>query len=271
MQDRGKVGTAPDLPLARRVQLAVVAHIRHNYTDYDALLRRVSWPTARAMAEKPSLDKLAEWRADNEDHPNAVEEILREVIVIPDDDEDDEGSLHEAPGPSSRATRQRDIDINLSRTAQDELETRAVDYGVNNGAQSRLGSTESDDAEEIQFLGYGQYVIPRQEKGDQHEFQRIGAHRQRAWEQALSRRRREPELVPATEDRVQVYKPLPSGRSILKPVNERNVYPHLEGTYARQVQLPLQDSVKYTYLERVAPTTEQESHVGRPSNPAQVS
>ena len=30
-----KVGTANELPLARRAQLAVVAHIRHVYTDYD--------------------------------------------------------------------------------------------------------------------------------------------------------------------------------------------------------------------------------------------
>src|SRR5271155_3516523 len=40
---RHRVGTANELPLIRRAQLSVVAHIRHMYTDYDRLLRDVGY------------------------------------------------------------------------------------------------------------------------------------------------------------------------------------------------------------------------------------
>jgi hypothetical protein len=37
------IGYIRTLPLARRVQLAVVAHVRHVYTDYDRLLKTTSF------------------------------------------------------------------------------------------------------------------------------------------------------------------------------------------------------------------------------------
>ena len=254
------------------MQLAVVAHIRHNYTDYDKLLRRVPYHTARAMVEQPSLDKLAEWRGDDEDHPNAVEDILREVIVIPDNDDDEEGSLREPLGAGSQGAEQGDIDFISNRTIGDEIETRAIDYGVSDGARSRLNSTESDEAEEVQFLGYGQYAIARQDKADPREFQRIGAHRQRAWEQARSRHRREPELLPVTDQRVREYEPLQPGRTVLNPINEP--YPQPERMNHRQMQPRMHESPRLTYLERVTPipvrSTEQETYVRRIEHPVQV-
>lgn len=59
-QGQRKVGTAIELPLARRAQLAVVAHIRHIYTDYDRLLKVTSFHEARTTVEEPTLAKLVE-------------------------------------------------------------------------------------------------------------------------------------------------------------------------------------------------------------------
>jgi len=85
-----RVGTAKDLSLARRVQLAVIARIRHTYTDYDILLRAFDWRTAREQVEPVSLRKLIEWRGENDGgEDNELEEMVRETIVIDDDGEDD--------------------------------------------------------------------------------------------------------------------------------------------------------------------------------------
>lgn len=85
-----RVGTASTLDLPRRVQLAVIARIRHAYTDYDYLLRAFEWKEARMQVEPDCLRKLIEWRGENEeDDDDELEEVIRETIVIDDDDEDD--------------------------------------------------------------------------------------------------------------------------------------------------------------------------------------
>ncbi|KAI4717512.1 hypothetical protein E4T48_06283 [Aureobasidium sp. EXF-10727] len=81
------VGNAADLSLSRQVQLATIARIRHTYTDYDKLLKLVSWKEARQIVEPMSLTKLIEWRGEHDDTED-FEEILRETIVIDDDDEE---------------------------------------------------------------------------------------------------------------------------------------------------------------------------------------
>jgi hypothetical protein len=82
-----RVGNATELSLARRVQLAVVAHIRHTYTDYDKLLKSGTWMDARSKVEHVSLAKLKEWRDEAGEQSNEIEETFREVIVLDDDDE----------------------------------------------------------------------------------------------------------------------------------------------------------------------------------------
>lgn len=82
----GMVGT---LPLSRRVQLAVLAHIRHNHTRYDQLLREAGYPTARKVVEQHCLDFLVKWRGDEETGRDQFDEILREVIVLSDDSDED--------------------------------------------------------------------------------------------------------------------------------------------------------------------------------------
>lgn len=92
-----KVGTAEEIPLVRRAQLSVVAHIRHVYTNYDKLLRQVAYNDARHAVEQATLARLVEWRGDDDEADEATKhaaaDALREVIVISDeDDSDSEGS-----------------------------------------------------------------------------------------------------------------------------------------------------------------------------------
>lgn len=47
----------------------------------------VSWKEARQIVEPFSLTKLIEWRGENDNDTEGFEEILRETIVIDDDDE----------------------------------------------------------------------------------------------------------------------------------------------------------------------------------------
>lgn len=93
MEGTGRVGTQEHLDLPRRVQLATIARIRHNYTDYDRLLPAFGWLDARAEVEPVSLQKLLEWRGENQmEDDDAFEEIVRETIVIPDNSSGDEES-----------------------------------------------------------------------------------------------------------------------------------------------------------------------------------
>lgn len=86
-----RVGHAKDIPLSRRVQLAVGARIRHMYTDYDVLLKAFSdWKNTRKEVEPDTLKKLIEWRGETDDGDDeTLEEIVRETIVIDDDDDDE--------------------------------------------------------------------------------------------------------------------------------------------------------------------------------------
>ena len=177
--------------MPRRVQLAVVAHIRHNYTDYDKLIRQSTWLSARAAVEQASLDKLASWRGDDEDKQNAMEEILREVIVIPDDDHDDGVESH----PSRKNPYddgEGSIEIISSDAVASDMETRPIDYGQRRTKSAWQDDSEPESANEGRFLGHGQYIFEPQDQRNQRRIERVGMHRHNAWEQALSRRRNQP-------------------------------------------------------------------------------
>ncbi|KAI1354164.1 hypothetical protein F5Y01DRAFT_274320 [Xylaria sp. FL0043] len=91
-----KVGMAKDITLARRVQLAALAHIRHNHTRYDELLKESDWANARKAVEKPCLDIIVKWRGDEETGRDQLDEILREVIEISDTETDSEDEVSSA-------------------------------------------------------------------------------------------------------------------------------------------------------------------------------
>jgi hypothetical protein len=120
-----RVGNAKELPLARRVQLAVVAHIRHTYTDYDKLLKTGGWMEARSKVEHVSLAKLKEWRDEAGGQSSELEETFREVIVLDDDDE----TSSDGESLSTPDEREQSMEIVSSRaTARDLQPERYPDY-----------------------------------------------------------------------------------------------------------------------------------------------
>lgn len=104
--DKKPVGQCQELTLARRVQLAVLAHIRHSHTRYDELLLQTSWKHCRKIVQSLCLDILVKWRGDEETGRDQLDEILREVVVISDsenedseEEETDESSVEEQETP----------------------------------------------------------------------------------------------------------------------------------------------------------------------------
>lgn len=91
------------MPLPQRVQLAVVAHIRHNYTNYDWLLNtaKVPWIEARRLVEQTCLDKVIEWRGEGDDAEGELEELFREVILVDDETDEEDAHLNETDRESS--------------------------------------------------------------------------------------------------------------------------------------------------------------------------
>jgi Uncharacterized conserved protein (DUF2293) len=102
------VGNADDVPFPRRVQLAVMAHIRHVHTSYDALLKTTKRGIARLKIEPKCLRVLLKWRG--EDDEVEIEEREEEVIEIDsDDDSDDELEPYDYNFHHSR--RSQDLEI----------------------------------------------------------------------------------------------------------------------------------------------------------------
>ena len=116
------------MPLARRAQLAVVAHIRHTYTDYDTLLRTASYQFARRFCANDTLHKLVEWRGDDENGKRVLEDVFREVIVISDDEEDSDPD-EDYYSPSVQEDSVEVISI-PSNARADELRTNDYDDGL---------------------------------------------------------------------------------------------------------------------------------------------
>ncbi|KAF1362815.1 hypothetical protein EJ07DRAFT_106507 [Lizonia empirigonia] len=129
-----RVGNAKELSLARRVQLAVVAHIRHTYTEYDKMLKTGSWMEARQKVEHVSLAKLKEWRDETGEQSNEIEDTFREVIVL-DDDEDETSDGGDTPDE-----REQSMEIVSNRvTARDIQLERYQQYPPASDHERRRG------------------------------------------------------------------------------------------------------------------------------------
>ena len=199
------MGTSFELSLQRRVQLAVVAHIRHVYTDYDKLLKEVDWGVARSMVEQRSLDVVAKWIKEV-NNTEAYEDILREVIVIPDDDDDEEADVVTQPREQRKAT-EKELN-NASRTiGRDEIQAHPLAHGAIQSTRSRYESPDTWERSQPQVFGHGQYIVqPHQQ--DPLKAQRVETRRHQLWEQALDRRMREPETYRIMREAPQDHPPL---------------------------------------------------------------
>lgn len=208
------MGTAVELPLSRRVQLAVVAHIRHVYTNYDRLLRIGTRDEARAQTEKPCLDQLLWWRGDDDDDPNAMEEILREVIVIDDDDDDyDDNENKRRRSISHHNDRDGSVEIISSHAFADEVQMRLVDHNASRKLtkEDRQYSPESEDREFALNARDRQQPYMHQLQDDLPRFDRNGVHHHR-WQEALHRHRMNQGPV-FTTDKEPVLQELASSRT----------------------------------------------------------
>lgn len=178
--------------MPRRVQLAVVAHIRHVYTNYDRLLRTGTYHAARAQIEQKCLDQLVQWRGDGEDGTNDMEEILREVIVISDDEDDDADSMTNG----SLVRRDSSVEIISSHALANDVQVRPVDYRYEPAAIDY----EQPSALDYMAPGILQHA-DRTYQGDEQRakerFGRRGFSRYKAWDQALDRYRKAP--IPSFE------------------------------------------------------------------------
>ncbi|PGH03850.1 hypothetical protein GX51_03838 [Blastomyces parvus] len=181
-----KVGTAVELPLARRVQLAVVAHIRHVYTNYDRLLRITSFQDARAAVEEPTLAKLVQWRGDDENGKPVLEDVFREVIVISDDEDDEEDESDLADEGFSREGRQSSVEIVSSSALAGELQTRPMNYGH---VPAGNGEAAQDFSEDEAPSGFRFIPQPSRKKraADKKRPDRRGFSRYEAWDRARDR------------------------------------------------------------------------------------
>lgn len=165
------VGLQADLPLSRRVQLAVLAHIRHTHTRYDKLLKETSWINARKAVEPVCLDVLVKWRGDEETGRDQMDEILREVVIITDSEDEDESSdeddTSDEESTSAESTGRTSAPILLQQSVPIRLDSQRVDARPSHVLPSRARPHE----------GYRKPPQPR--------FKRYQA----AWDEALNRRR----------------------------------------------------------------------------------
>lgn len=169
------MGTAVELPLARRAQLAVVAHIRHIYTNYDRILKTTSFHEARATVEQPTLAKLVEWRGDDENGKTVLEDVFREVIVISDDDDSDvEGE------PLPLHGRDTSVEVISRNAVVEELQMRPVNHGNPALREPQVENLDDEIASGFRF-------IPRPPKKT--KIDRRGFSRYQAWDRAINRYR----------------------------------------------------------------------------------
>jgi Uncharacterized conserved protein (DUF2293) len=180
------VGLQTNIPLSRRVQLAVLAHIRHTHTRYDKLLRETSWMNARKVVEPVCLDVLVKWRGDEETGRDQMDEIIREVVIITDseDDEDDDSSSDdedssEEEGEVTSASSTEPPSLPASRTQQRLPEPVQQ---VRPLVALTPGATEDESMEGA--ISSRTRAKPQKDRKAQRGFKRYQA----AWEEALHRR-----------------------------------------------------------------------------------
>ncbi|CCE32782.1 uncharacterized protein CPUR_06647 [Claviceps purpurea 20.1] len=176
------VGFSDDIPLARRVQLAVLAHIRHAHTRYDELLKEAGYQMARRAVEELCLDIIVKWRGDEETGRDQLDEILREVVIISDSegDESDAETTDDSSVEDSGSTTSVTVVPNQSVPAQPIV------------AKGRVPSPEIT-AGPSRILAHprGNYLMASGDLGPQPHSRKDqrGFKRYRAWQDAILRNR----------------------------------------------------------------------------------
>lgn len=191
------VGLAAELTLSRRVQLAVISHVRHTHTRYDQLLRETTWVNARRAVENLCLDILVKWRGDEESGRDQLDEILREVVVISDseddyededeDDDDDDDDDSEDTDMTSGESSYDSVASTGARPPPAEEQAPAPSNMLDAHAAAAIARPPS--VQELTEAERVKLAARRAHRG----FQRYQAVRDQAWQQALVRQRQGPD------------------------------------------------------------------------------
>jgi hypothetical protein len=186
------VGLAPDITLSRRVQLAVLAHIRHQHTRYDHLLRETTYVNARKAVESLCLDILVKWRGDEETGRDQLDEILREVVVISDSEDSEEDDDEQESGSTGESSLE---DIDPVESTRPSMAPTGLQSLLN-----RHGASVNEDNRQLRSFAVQGQQPNRRTKVDkkqrlavrkaQRGFHRYQVVRDRAWLEAVERQRR---------------------------------------------------------------------------------
>jgi hypothetical protein len=222
---QGKVGTANELSLIRRAQLAVIAHIRHVYTDYDKLLRQTQYRDARNIVEKPSLRKLVEWRGDDENGKQVLEDVFREVVVISDDDESDA----EADEPMDDF-RDVSVEIVSSNTKADHLhpDPFVLEEPTVGRRSEYLYPTNKQRPSGYKYVPA---AARKESVNDRDKVSRRGFSRYQAWNEAREEYRANPKDTMLVKERALAY-PAPE-LSLRRPDQGLTVSTHRPDTFGQ--------------------------------------
>lgn len=188
------VGLQSNIPLSRRVQLAVLAHIRHTHTRYDKLLRETSWMNARKAVEPICLDVLVKWRGDEETGRDQMDEILREVVIITDSegesDSSDEDSSDEE-GEVTSVSSEEAFSLPPSRNQQRSVPPDDQPARSSGPSVSQIVDRDDDGAISSRTRARTDPKSQKDKKA-QRGFKRYQA----AWEDALNRHQERPASIP---------------------------------------------------------------------------
>lgn len=223
------------LPMARKVQLAVLAHIRHQYTEYDQLLRLISWHEARQRVQQPCLDLIVKWRGEDDTGVIELEDIFREVIVL-DGDDGDEGDDDEVeeqvPGASS---------------AESEVEMREASLEIISCRQllPKMNDDFDDQEHAIAVRARNKAVVVQQPGQPKKASRKERVHDLRKANKVLKAQARKQAKLQKLYDDSRKRNGFPAGPSVAKPVAERR------GTMVedRIVEVPTQQ-VQHAALPR---------------------
>lgn len=159
-----------------------MAHIRHVYTEYDQLLKKTSFQEARRKVEDSTLERLVQWRGEDDNGMPELEDVFREVIIISDDeDEDDEGSHSSYSSDFEVINRDPSVEILSSNVITDRLEAAGE-------KDANLVTTPLENAGTGEFTGRYNIVqrVPAQ-KPNKSKIDRRGFNRYQAWDRAMGR------------------------------------------------------------------------------------
>ncbi|KAG8160309.1 hypothetical protein KVR01_009845 [Diaporthe batatas] len=161
---------------------------------FKLLLREASYATARRVVEQHCLDFLVKWRGDEETGRDQFDEILREVVVLSDDSDED-----------SEDDESSDEDFVRINTAVDSQRGFSVPSGAGKSPTGPGYSTGSGSSRTLSYKppvlavaakSAGQRAKPQRPKKTNRGFKRYEAVAKR-WEEAVNRNRHSQNTGPA--------------------------------------------------------------------------